>query len=122
MPPGWGIPPGGVPHQLPWGPHPGSGLGHALGPAVPFGSAGCYVPGTEIRYSAGNLAVPATTSGAYGYGGLGYAAMGYAPVLIVPYPYTGAVGGGLHPRFPYYSDRRPWYYEGPASGNVNIAW
>jgi hypothetical protein len=105
----------------PWTPHPGAHLRHPPFPA-PFGSAGCYVPGTEIRYSAGNLAVPATTIGSYGDGGLGYAAMGYAPVVIVPYPYTGAMGGGLHPRFPYYSYRRPWYYDGPASTNVNIDW
>ncbi|QDU38093.1 hypothetical protein Mal4_24140 [Maioricimonas rarisocia] len=30
--------------------------------------------------------------------------------------------GGLHPRYPYYSYRRPWYYRGPASQNVTIPW
>ncbi|MEW4527207.1 hypothetical protein [Maioricimonas sp. JC845] len=30
--------------------------------------------------------------------------------------------GGLHPRYPYYSYRRPWYYRGPASLNVTIPW
>lgn len=125
MPPGGGTPPGGMPPHAPWMQPPGSGLGQAPAPVVPFGSAGSYLPGTEIRYSAGNLAVPASTIGTYGtygYGGLGYAAMGYAPVLIVPYPYTGAMGGGVHPRFPYYSYRRPWYYDGPAGTNVNIDW
>lgn len=30
--------------------------------------------------------------------------------------------GGLHTRYPYYSYRAPWYYQGPPSLNVTIVW
>jgi hypothetical protein len=38
------------------------------------------------------------------------------------YGYTGAAADGVHPRYPYYSYRRPWYTPGPASRNVTILW
>ena len=32
------------------------------------------------------------------------------------------VAGGVHPRYPYHSYRRPWAHPGPESTNVNIVW
>jgi hypothetical protein len=41
----------------------------------------------------------------------------YRPEAVVP-----GTNAGLHPRYPYYSYRRPWYPAGPASVNVTIIW
>jgi hypothetical protein len=41
----------------------------------------------------------------------------YHPAAVVP-----GAHAGWHPRYPYYSYRRPWYPAGPASANVTIIW
>ncbi len=47
-------------------------------------------------------------------------------VLPMDRPGFGYTGGahtaGMHLRFPYYSYRHPWFYDGPASLNVTIVW
>lgn len=50
----------------------------------------------------------------------------FAPPVTYPRVPNGYLGpapiGGIHPRYPYYSYRRPWYPPGPASANVTIIW
>jgi hypothetical protein len=63
------------------------------------------------------------TAGGYVGGTYGYDAAAWGGgVSSAPWGYTGAVAGGTHERHPYYSYRRPWYYQGPASQNVTIIW
>jgi hypothetical protein len=78
-------------------------------PAIP-GAAPCGCQSPAV-YSAGAIGVPAGPD--YGYGVYGDP---------FPYGYTGAFAAGMHVRHPYYSYRRPWYANGPASLNVTIAW
>ncbi|MFG0333044.1 MAG: hypothetical protein ACF8TS_06740 [Maioricimonas sp. JB049] len=75
---------------------------------------------------------PAAVVGSHAAGPADIPAPTYAPQYAPPYfqqmPLAPASTGWaqdtgpLHPRYPYYSYRRPWYDRGPASLNVTIPW
>ena len=57
--------------------------------------------------------------------GFGYRpSMIYTPTYVDPYAYHFGSGfsGASHYRFPYYSYRRPWYFQGPPVYNFNVVW
>jgi hypothetical protein len=89
-------------------------------PYASVGGGGCACQSNATVYSGGSLGLPAGDFGGYAGSAVGYQAMGYHGGGMETY--TGAVGGGMHVRHPYYSYRRPWYANGPMSHNVNIAW
>lgn len=88
-------------------------------PVLSSPATGCNCNGGGASYSVSSFGVPSALPSFAG-GFSGYDAMGYNGGGMETY--TGAVGGGLHARHPYYSYRRPWYANGPVSNNVTIAW
>jgi hypothetical protein len=74
-------------------------------PAAPNGAVSVPAPQAAPVYG-----VPG------GYNPYGLSTVPMNPSLMV----NGAAGE--HPRYPYYSYRRPWYTPGPASRNINIIW
>lgn len=86
--------------------------------ALPYaspGTAGCNCGSSQTVHSPG-----ATIYSFRPYGG-GYGQPLAGPPAGLP-GYTGAAAAGMHPRYPYYSYRHPWFTPGPVSGNVTILW
>lgn len=82
--------------------------------AVVSGSAyGAPVMGGDYG-SYGHFSPPPSTGPIYTMG----SGSGVAAGVLTP----NSNSGGLHTRYPYYSYRAPWYYQGPPSLNVTIVW
>ncbi|MFV0443553.1 MAG: hypothetical protein ACK5Q5_08280 [Planctomycetaceae bacterium] len=89
---------------------------------APPSLTGCSCQNGVTGY--GSMSGQSTFTGGFGVATAdiagGHQAMGYHGGGMETY--TGATGGGMHVRHPYYSYRRPWYANGPMSQNVSIAW
>jgi hypothetical protein len=103
-----------VPGYMPQGPQPMNSAPLYHSPQ-PYGGYHDGLPGRHYSFS-GAAAMPSASGFGY-YDDPNNAFGGYGVNV-----YTGAIGGGYHPRFPYYSYRAPWYSPGPAGANVNILW
>jgi len=91
---------------------------NGFGPGFPSAVPNQFTP---VPYGQPVQPGPYGQYGAYSLpGGPQYNSFATVP-NVIPYFHTGPAGGE-HPRFPYYSYRRPWYTPGPVSRNVNIVW
>ncbi len=85
-------------------------------PVMSQSSCGCQGGGLG-GFSGGQFSGYSPAMG-YGQSYLQGSGSGVASGLLTP----NSNSGGLHTRYPYYSYRHPWFYQGPPSQNVTIVW